>query len=91
VTADVELIGALKALSNTSRYSPPVPFLRGTMLFEFVARQPADSARFAQVKDSLYTTLLQQKQTNLYQVWLSLLKERATIEDYRAEVLGSNM
>lgn len=91
VTADVELIGALKALSDSNRYSPPVPFLRGTMLFEFVAHQPADSLRFAQVKDSLYTTLLQQKATNLYQVWLSLLKERATIEDYRAEVFGSNM
>ncbi len=89
VGADAELVGALKALGDTNRYPPPVPFLRGTILLEFVARQPADTVRFAQVKDSLATTLFQQKQTGLYALWLNLLKEKANIEDYRAEVLGT--
>ena len=54
---------------------------RGYYLIQLVDREPVDETTYEMVKENLKRQLLIQKQNQLYQEWLTRLREDAEIEN----------
>lgn len=76
------LIGALLTASPGDLIGP-VETQRGYAVVEYLEKAEFDSTDFAVQKDKIYTDLLNKKQTDFFQAWLTELKENAEIIDNR--------
>ncbi|MXZ75943.1 MAG: hypothetical protein F4207_05210 [Gemmatimonadetes bacterium] len=78
---DLDFIKGAFQLSETGELSEVVEGERGYYLIQLVDREPVDETTYEMVKETLKRQLLIQKQNQLYQEWLSRLREDAVIEN----------
>lgn len=74
-------IGVAFSLKTPGEVSKPVDHRNGTVLFQLQSRTSPDLTRFTQVKDSLSTQALNQKQQQLYSRWFQDLVDNSDIEN----------
>ena len=78
---DLNFIKGAFQLSETGALSEVVEGERGFYLIQLVAREPIDESTYEIFKENLKQQLLIQKQNQLYQDWLTKLREDADIEN----------
>ncbi len=78
---DLNFIKGAFQLSETGELSEVVEGERGYYLIQLVNREPVDETTYEMVKENLKRQLLIQKQNQLYQEWLTRLREDAEIEN----------
>ena len=78
---DLAFIKGAFQLAETGTLSEVVEGERGYYLIQLVTREPVDETTYEMVKDGLKRQLLLQKQNQLYEEWLSKLREDADIEN----------
>ncbi len=78
---DLDFIKGAFQLSETGELSEVVEGERGYYLIQLVDREPVDETTYEMVKENLKRQLLIQKQNQLYQEWLTRLREDAVIEN----------
>lgn len=78
---DLDFIKGAFQLSETGELSEVVEGERGYYLIQLVGREPVDETTYEMVKENLKRQLLIQKQNQLYQEWLTRLREDAEIEN----------
>ena len=78
---DLNFIKGAFQLSVTGELSEVVEGERGYYLIQLVDREPVDETTYEMVKENLKQQLLIQKQNQLYQEWLTRLREDAVIEN----------
>jgi len=78
---DPKAIGAAFSLTAPGQISPPVDHGSGTVVFSLIERTPADLSVFNEIRDSIFTELLQSKQQALYGRWFNDLVNNAEIEN----------
>ncbi|MXY48667.1 MAG: hypothetical protein F4Y38_05115 [Gemmatimonadetes bacterium] len=78
---DLDFIRGAFQLSETGELSEVVEGERGYYLIQLVDREPVDETTYEMVKENLKRQLLIQKQNQLYQEWLTRLREDAVIEN----------
>ena len=78
---DLDFIKGAFQLSETGELSEVVEGERGYYLIQLVDREPVDETTYEMVKETLKRQLLIQKQNQLYQEWLTRLREDAVIEN----------
>lgn len=78
---DLNFIKGAFQLSETGELSEVVEGERGYYLIQLVDREPVDETTYEMVKENLKRQLLIQKQNQLYQEWLTRLREDAEIEN----------
>ena len=78
---DLNFIKGAFQLSETGELSEVVEGERGYYLIQLVDREPVDETTYEMVKENLKRQLLIQKQNQLYQEWLTRLREDAVIEN----------
>lgn len=81
-----EFYGASFSLQK-EEVSNPIETEWGYYTIKLEGRLKADEKKFEEEKDNLARELLQKRQQEVYIEWLSNLKQRATIEDYRRRFL----
>ncbi|UCG60763.1 MAG: peptidylprolyl isomerase [Candidatus Zixiibacteriota bacterium] len=74
-----EAVGAAFGLTEPGEVSEPVDYENGTVILKLVERIPADTTRFAAVRDSVYYVQLTTKQQELYGNWFDYLVEHSEI------------
>jgi len=84
---DPNVVGRAFALP-VGEMGDPVESTRGWMLVRVEERPEVDWTQFDGQKASLRQTLQAVRQTQVFQAFLQDLRRRATIEDFRARVLG---
>ncbi|MCY3554950.1 MAG: peptidylprolyl isomerase [Gemmatimonadetes bacterium] len=78
---DLNFIKGAFQLSETGELSEVVEGERGYYLIQLESRDPVDETTYEMVKETLKRQLLIQKQNQLYQEWLTRLREDAEIEN----------
>ena len=78
---DLNFIKGAFQLSETGELSEVVEGERGYYLIQLESREPVDETTYEMVKENLKRQLLIQKQNQLYQEWLTRLREDAEIEN----------
>ena len=78
---DLNFIKGAFQLSETGELSEVVEGERGYYLIQLESREPVDETTYEMVKENLKRQLLIQKQNQLYQEWLTRLREEAEIEN----------
>ena len=78
---DLAFIKGAFQLAETGALSEVVEGQRGYYLIQLVTREPVDETTYEMVKDGLKRQLLLQKQNQLYEEWLTKLREDADIEN----------
>jgi len=78
---DLAFIKGAFQLAETGALSEVVEGERGYYLIQLVTREPVDETTYEMVKDGLKRQLLLQKQNQLYEEWLTKLREDADIEN----------
>ncbi len=78
---DLNFIKGAFQLSENGALSEVVEGERGYYLIQLEAREPVDETTYEMVKENLKRQLLIQKQNQLYQEWLTKLREDAEIEN----------
>lgn len=78
---DLDFIKGAFQLSETGELSEVVEGERGYYLIQLMDREPVDETTYEIMKENLKRQLLIQKQNQLYQEWLSKLRESAEIEN----------
>ncbi|MCY3713931.1 MAG: peptidylprolyl isomerase [Gemmatimonadetes bacterium] len=78
---DLNFIRGAFQLSETGELSEVVEGDRGYYLIQLVDRKPLDETTYEIMKENLKRQLLIQKQNQLYQEWLTRLREDAEIEN----------
>ncbi len=78
---DLNFIKGAFQLSEAGALSEVVEGERGYYLIQLVSREPVDETTYEMVKGNLKQQLLIQKQNQLYQEWLTRLREDADIEN----------
>ncbi len=78
---DLAFIRGAFQLAGTGTLSELVEGERGYYLIQLETRAPIDESTYEMMKESLKRQLLLQKQNQLYQEWLSNLREDADIEN----------
>lgn len=78
---DLNFIKGAFQLSETGALSDVVEGERGYYLIQLESREPVDESTYEMVKENLKQQLLIQKQNQLYQEWLTRLREDADIEN----------
>lgn len=74
-------IGTAFSLTEPGQVSKPVDHRNGTVIFQLKSRTSANLSRFTEIKDSLSTQALSQKQQQLYSRWFQGLLDEAEIEN----------
>ncbi|MCX7984972.1 MAG: peptidylprolyl isomerase [Bacteroidetes bacterium] len=82
VGRDLKFIGTALGL-NVGQISKPIEGNRGYYIIKLTAKSPFDSSHYKAVRKTLYSSILQEKQSTFLNNWLTSLREKATIEDYR--------
>lgn len=88
VGSDPFFIGAAFNLTPENRYSKGVRARSGAYLLEYVDRQLPDTAFFSANVDSLTTNALNTKRQNAWPKFVSSLRNKAEIVDYRQFYYG---
>ncbi len=78
---DLDFIKGAFQLSETGELSEVVEGERGYYLIQLESREPVDETTYEVMKETLKRQLLIQKQNQLYQEWLTRLREDAEIEN----------
>ena len=65
--------------------SNPVEGMRGYYLIRLIEKNEADTSLYKTRKEDLSNQILQEKQQLLFSDWLTYLREKATIKDYRSD------
>jgi peptidyl-prolyl cis-trans isomerase D len=81
----VELIGAGSALKEGAT-SKPIKTDKGYYIIQVLKRAPLDKEKFTQVSSALASSLIQNKQRDVVNQWMTSLREKADIKDYRYEM-----
>jgi len=68
--------------------SSPIEGLRGYYIVQLIEKTEADTALFSTRKEEIYNQILQEKQQYLFSEWLTFLRDKADIKDYRVDVFG---
>ncbi len=89
VGSDPDFIGTAFGLSPSKPVSKAVQARTGTYFLRYIASQPADTTQFVAYADSLTTEMINTKKKDLWNKWLSSLKQNAKIEDFRSMYYGS--
>jgi parvulin-like peptidyl-prolyl isomerase len=89
VGSDADFVGAAFGLSVSKPYSKSVNSRTGAYILKFVARQAADTNIFDAKADSLTNDIFTNRRKDIWNRWLSSLKQNAKIEDYRNLYYGS--
>jgi peptidyl-prolyl cis-trans isomerase D len=55
----------------------------GAYVIQVRSREPFDDAAYQQARESVYQSLLQRRQAEVYQAWLEDLRKQAQIQDHR--------
>ena len=71
VFSDPRVIGSAFGLKEIGQTSPPVEFTRGAAIVQLLERFEPDLTQFNEARDSIYQTLLQNKQQQLYANWFT--------------------
>ncbi len=79
---DPAFLGTVAAL-DPGKISPAVQNQRGAFLVQVLSVTPFDSAGFGSQRELLKSRLLQEKRNRFLSDWLSMLKEKADIDDRR--------
>lgn len=82
VGRDYAFIGTALAL-NPGDLSKPFEGARGYYIVKLNSKTPFDSLKFSNDRNTLRDQLLQEKQNRLFSEWLTALRDKAEIEDYR--------
>ncbi|MEX2088267.1 MAG: peptidylprolyl isomerase [Bacteroidota bacterium] len=82
VGRDYAFIGTALAL-NPGDLSKPFEGARGYYIVKLTSKTPFDSLKFSNDRNTLRDQLLQEKQNRLFSEWLTALRDKAEIEDYR--------
>lgn len=82
VGRDYAFIGTALAL-NPGDLSRPFEGARGHYIVKLTSKTPFDTLKFSNDRNTLRDQLLQEKQNRLFSEWLTALREKAEIEDYR--------
>ncbi|MEX0737690.1 MAG: peptidylprolyl isomerase [Bacteroidota bacterium] len=82
VGRDYAFIGTALAL-NPGDFSKPFEGARGYYIVKLNSKTPFDSLKFSNDRNTLRDQLLQEKQNRLFSEWLTALRDKAEIEDYR--------
>ena len=82
VGRDQAFVGAALAL-KPGEVSQPVEGSRGYYVIKLLSESPFDSTAYSVEHNSIRSELLQTKQGQIAQGWLSAMRERADIEDFR--------
>jgi len=80
---DADVIGAALSL-NAGEVSDPVRSNRGWVVLRVDERPEMDWTLFEEQKEQVRQSLLQRKQSQIYNSWVEDLKNKAKIEDYRS-------
>jgi hypothetical protein len=86
---DQDFIGAAFGLSLSKPYSKAVAGRTGSYIIKFVDFKPANLALFTPHADSLTNDLVNTKKKDMWNRWVSSLKQNAKIEDFRSAYYGS--
>lgn len=79
---DQAFLGTVAAL-EPGQISPAVKNQRGAFLVQLLSVSPFDSTGYTMQRDMLKSRLLQEKRNRFLSDWLTMLKEKADIEDNR--------
>jgi parvulin-like peptidyl-prolyl isomerase len=82
VGRDYAFIGTALAL-NPGDLSKPFEGARGYYIVKLNSKTPFDSLKFSNDRNTLRDQLLQEKQNRLFSEWLTALRDKAEIQDYR--------
>lgn len=82
VGRDYAFIGTALAL-NPGDLSKPFEGARGYYIMKLTSETPFDTLKFSNERKTMRDQLLQEKQSRLFSEWLTALREKAEIEDYR--------
>lgn len=82
VGRDLAFIGMAESLSP-GQISPPFEGTRGYYVLEMISKGTIDSTLFAAQRETIRQQLLLEKRNRFSQDWVTALRERADIEDYR--------
>jgi len=82
VGRDMSFLGTLLAM-NVGEVSKPFEGLRGYYVTRLLARSEFDSTRYAQESTLLRNQILEEKRNRVTQDWLTSLRDKAEIEDFR--------
>ena len=67
----------------------PIEATRGLYFIRLLEKQPYDSEAFARERESLLSQLRVGKMREVFETWFDDLRERARVEDNRAQILGT--
>jgi parvulin-like peptidyl-prolyl isomerase len=87
IAAVPELVGALFT-GPPGRVFGPLRGINGWYFGRVDRIVPADTASFAQLRGQLSTEILQRRQQGFFVGYLTSLRDKAKVEDLRAEQLG---
>ncbi|MBM4169455.1 MAG: hypothetical protein FJ215_09915 [Ignavibacteria bacterium] len=79
---DLNFIGTMLAMTP-GEISKPFEGVRGYYVARLTAKTAFDSTKFAQEDSSLRTQILEEKRNRITQDWLTSLRDKAEIEDFR--------
>lgn len=82
VGRDLAFLGMAESLS-AGQISPPFEGTRGYYVLELISKGTVDSTLFASQRETIHQELLLEKRNRFSQDWITVLRERADIEDYR--------
>ena len=88
VGSDPAFIGAAFALSAENKNSKPIRARSGAYLIEFIDKQKADMSFYDTKADSLLQSEITTKRRNTWPQFVSSLKNKAEIVDYRSFYYG---
>jgi peptidyl-prolyl cis-trans isomerase D len=79
---DPAFLGTVAGL-QPGQISPAVQNLRGAFLVQLLSASPFDSTSYLAQKETLKSRILQEKRNRVLSDWLTMLKEKADIDDRR--------
>lgn len=82
VGRDFTFIGTALAL-NPGDLSKPFEGARGYYIMKMTSKSPFDSLKFSNERTTMRDQIMQEKQNRVFSEWLTALREKADIEDYR--------
>ncbi len=88
IGSGTEVAGAAFGLAQ-GQLAGPIEATRGLYFIRLLEKQPYDSETFARERESLLSQLRVAKMREVFETWFDDLRERAEVEDNRAQILGT--
>ncbi|MBC8213248.1 MAG: SurA N-terminal domain-containing protein [Candidatus Marinimicrobia bacterium] len=77
-----KVLGTLLAM-HPGDTSPVIPTSNGAVIIKMIAKDEFDEAQYLEEYDNLYNQLLSTKRASVFSDWLTGVKDKIDIEDYR--------